>query len=594
MSLQHHRRYPSTAIAGEVLAELLARPCPFVLVVRPSGTAEPYYYVFPVDARLFERLSEWPAATLKDALDLHESTAESCLAVSPGGPRGRPRGVGGGPSVLVNDAGRVLGLDKDTGVTRQALYPDMEASQSTVVPGDTIDVTVQLLDRVPALDIEPIEIEFQPGQQSYLLMATVTNTRGFDCPAGESWLRCFEVRRSPGGPVVTPPPWTFRARATPGPKHELTVVFLAGAAACGHVTLEVADATLAGAEQASSVSAAPVRVRAPREGSTLLLRKTADDHQVLLFEDGVCVEEPLPWPGLDSTFLDITCGQLQQAGDIDAVREVGRVIWNQLPPALRSWLAKTRPSTAPLTILSDQPLLPFEVTALCDVGGSPILGAERPVVRWVPEAAEMETHTLDVTSAACIRPEYDPPVEPAREEEKRLRARIDRTEHVGTADGLRGLLRGRADIPLLHYAGHAQGAPSAGLQFGPGKPFAPHEFSGALLLARAHPFVFINGCQAGFATSDTLAAYANFPWTLLVAHASGVIASLLELAQEAAPVAADTFYDAVFSGATVGEALRRVRALALTTSSPAHARSFMSYLAYGAPDLTMRRAPATR
>lgn len=591
MSLQHHRRYPSDAFAGEVLAELLARPCPFLLVVRPSGTAEPYYYVFPVDARLFERLSEWPAATLKDALELHEWTAESCFAVSPGGPRGRPRGAG--PAVLVNDNGQVVGLDKDTGVTRQALYPDIEPSKSTVVPGETIEVTVQLLDRVPVLDIEPIEIEFQPGQQSYFLMATVTNTRGFDCPPGESWFKPFEIRRGPGGPVVTPSSWTFRAHAVPGPKHELTVVFLAGAAEAGHVTLEVADGTRAGEEQqAPSVSAAPVRVRAPREGATLLLRKTADAHQVLLFENGVCVEGPLPWPGLDSTFLDITCGQLQQAADIDAVREVGRAIWNELPPAVRRWLVKTRPLATPLTILSDQPLLPFEVTALCDVDRSPILGAERPVVRWVPEAAEMETHTLDVTSAVCIRPEYDPPVEPAREEEKRLRARLDRTEHVGTADELRGLLRGRADIPLLHYAGHAQGAPSAGLQFGPGKPFAPHEFSGATLLARAHPFIFINGCQAGFATSDTLAAYANFPWTLLVAHASGVIASLLELAQEAAPVAADTFYDAVFSGATVGEALRRVRALALTTSTPAHARSFMSYLAYGAPDLTMRRAPA--
>jgi hypothetical protein len=204
---------------------------------------------------------------------------------------------------------------------------------------------------------------------------------------------------------------------------------------------------------------------------------------------------------------------------------------------------------------------------------------------------EPPARAIDVATAACIRPDYADAMGGAIDEERQLQARVKQPIHVGTASELTFLLA-RADVPLIHFAGHAQGAPTAGLVMDAGNVTTPLDFLGTRLLGDGHPFVFLNGCRAGFAQPGLFTVYANFPKTLVVAHASGIVASVIQVKVDAAPIAAALFYDAVGAGATVGEAVRRVRERAFATTVPSHAASFMSYLAYTPPDLVLRLLPA--
>lgn len=589
MKLHGYRLFPSSAAAGEVIAELLSRPVAFLVVVRPSGGPEPFHYTFPVDARLFELLSAHPESTpIERVLDLHEWMASRRSAF----PQDHTKGFESllpGPAAVVSDTGHVVGIDAGEEAPEHALYPDLQPSSPTVAPGDVVEVTVRLADRPAQMMAPRIDVVFPDGVSRVSVRAVVTEARGFERPEGEEWRGAFTVETTPGGPVVSPSSWKLRARAVPAKRHELTVTFFGGAAAAGLVTVTFGERAAGDADPLPALSATPVAVRPPRAGATMVLTSTPVGPVVQLLEDGEPAASPFLWDTFDSADLARLCNALQAAADLKAARDVGLAIWTQLPKPMRDWLVKSHsPGAAPLTILSNEPLLPFEAAVLADVAGAPILGVERPVVRWIPTAAELGVQSLDVGRAVCIRPDYNPVLETAHQEELRFAARFPGSAHAGTADEIRAVLERSDDVPLIHYAGHAKGAPSAGLQLPGGVLFGPVEFAGRPLLSHAHPFVFLNGCQAGFATPQPIAAYSNFPWTLLAAHASGVVASLLRLIQEAAPLAADTFYDAVLSNETVGEALRRVRELALHAATPAHAASFLSYLAYGSPELRLR------
>ena len=98
-----------------------------------------------------------------------------------------------------------------------------------------------------------------------------------------------------------------------------------------------------------------------------------------------------------------------------------------------------------------------------------------------------------------------------------------------------------------------------------------------------------NACKVGSGASLGPAFLTNFPKSMIAAGFSAVIAPLIEVDSLAARRAADCFYEAVMSDATIAEAVRRIRELATHTDVAESAKpTFLSYLAFTPTTLSLR------
>jgi hypothetical protein len=595
VSLGHYRRFSGRARARDVLRDLLERPCRFLLVRDAAGGTQ---RAFQIDTRLLRRLARAAGGTLASALPPERAPVFGFQTGTGTGGFGSIPGTGGGLAPMVSQDGTAVAVPLDTAPVRHALYPELSATPKRAVPGRITVVTVSLSDQLYAIQGTRIEVAFPSGIRETTLTAAVTDARGFVPPEGQPWATNLLVRLDAQGRLVLPDPWTFTARAIPSETYELTVTFSSGAANVGSVTIMVGDEDTNDVDPC--VSTVPVDIRPPRLGRTMVLLLCGQELHYRLFVDGRAPGIAGRWPeDWSPDHLLALCNALESAQDLDAVRVQGKILWGQLPGALQDWLLETRGSGVPLTIVSYTPLFPFEAAVLAGGGGETFLGVDRPVVRWVPETRESPLDRLDVTRAISIRPVHqEPPTDPqtaaiaaaASLEDATLERRLGPHARVRTAAALLELLA-KGDASLVHYhGGHAQGSPEAGLVMDGGL-FTPAEIVGKPLFERGRPFVFINACQAALANPGELTVKTNFPRTLIDQSATGVVASLLRLDAAVAPKAAEVFYDAVGRGLTVGEALRLTREQALHVADPAHARSFMSYLAWASPDLHLDLHP---
>jgi CHAT domain-containing protein len=243
-----------------------------------------------------------------------------------------------------------------------------------------------------------------------------------------------------------------------------------------------------------------------------------------------------------------------------------------------------------MEIAADDRMAPFEVVRTRPKDPRSYLGVRCGITRWIgPGKAPMVNPTVAVTSMACIRPDYaeESALPSARAEEAALQQRFgDRVKHMATVDDLAELLD-RADVRLIHFAGHADGNPPR-LSLEGGGRFPGMRFTRERpLLSEAHPFFFINGCRAGVGRPDAAPILGDFAKLLLRNGCVGVVAPTIKVQSTAALGVAQKFYEQAGS-ASVAEALRQARALVLGDGRDELAASYLSYVFCGPPELRLQ------
>lgn len=304
----------------------------------------------------------------------------------------------------------------------------------------------------------------------------------------------------------------------------------------------------------------------------------------------------------------------------DALIGKGRLLAEQLPEAFWITLHEVadRVRTAEehwpptLLLLSDEPYIPWELTAVeserFDHDAPPFLGAQVSMGRWVLKRAQLPPpHELGASAIAVVTGDYSsipgwPVLDAADDERTELTARYGAVGVDANYADVRAVVNGTPHRDVLHMAIHGR--------------YDEHSVGNGLILAdrtvldsdkvrgldmTGRPFVFLNACQVGTG-SAVLGDYSGIAAEFLNAGASGVIAPLWSVKDDIAKSVALSFYERVFAGSSVGEAVRTARAGFRPPTDPsadaeetgrdpdeAPSATFMAYQYFGHPALRLIR-----
>lgn len=342
------------------------------------------------------------------------------------------------------------------------------------------------------------------------------------------------------------------------------------------------------------------------------------DHRVLTE-----LEEPSA-----QAFAEMLMAQLPDAtGRVlpNVVRGMGKVINRAIPDEF--WTAveatwRTVPAGEPpsLLIITSEPFIPWELAWVDDDSIDPALfpdgttegplGTMWRVGRWVPPIRRRRgpdrppvppPADLDIDALAVVIGDYaaDRSIRqlPNAVEEGQSIARryngMPLTVSGGDVDKLMNaeLERdGAAFAPqVVHFASHGvvsmEQQQYTGIILTGGRRLDILTVEGSRIGEASGPFVFLNACQVGTASS-VLSSYGGLAASFLGTGCRGFLAPLWDVDDDVAKEIALEFYDSAFrQGLTVGEAVRRIRAGfgdgAKGTATP------LAYVFYGHPELRM-------
>jgi len=384
----------------------------------------------------------------------------------------------------------------------------------------------------------------------------------------------------------TPSEWSFKARPVGDRRHySFRVRFLAAGNVAGSLTYTAVR------QAKRKTSAAPrsssPEVTLPRLKGAKLVVEIAEWGKeslgISLFEDGKRWGKPATW---HSTLADLFLS-LETIKSREELIELGFGLSVDLPSALRNFLERKDASGASTMFVSNSRVAPFEILQLRPEKNGPLLGIDRPVVRWVNENPSTET-VLGVHGVACVRPNYHglDKLKYAAEEEKDLSKRFAKLKVERSKSDLDQLLEKEDQYGIIHFAGHGSDAPAQLIL--EGGAVKPTYFLPSKLLLRRHPLFFVNACRIGSAAPLGLAFRSNFV-KILLKSCSAVVAPMIEVNSIAAREAAKQFYESVCGGATIGEAVQKIHELADDSKTPEdHKASYLSYLAFAPPALKLK------
>jgi len=298
----------------------------------------------------------------------------------------------------------------------------------------------------------------------------------------------------------------------------------------------------------------------------------------------------------------------------DLLQSLGRLLYNQLVPAVIQQGLRSLPAGTPLLVSTNHSDLPWEL--LHD--GEQFLASKHLVGRqmWVDTLPRPFTlHPQRLRRALLIgNPTGDLPQ--AEQEIEELLALLDTIPDMAVPVVLMGARAGKdailrqlvsGDYDLIHYSGHAFFAPA-------------HPQATGLVLARdeiltataikenlsGQPLVFLNGCESARSTSQAALTKPEHDLAYLGLGIEGLAAAFLQggaqnfvgtiwpIADAGSQTFALAFHRAALQGETVGAALRQARQTLADAADPLWA----SYVLYGDPSLTIappaaRAQPAT-
>jgi len=187
--------------------------------------------------------------------------------------------------------------------------------------------------------------------------------------------------------------------------------------------------------------------------------------------------------------------------------------------------------------------------------------------------------------AYCVLPDTDS-LSRARDEIDTLKAIIGNGSEISSLDFLISNLK-QARFDLLHFACHnafnSEDPTSSYIRFEQGnfEPLYLNNFIGQF--SQLAPLIFMNACQtSGIASNYT--GSASWAESFLEAGAGTFIGTLWEVNDESAKRFAESFYQALSSGATLGKAVKQAReAIRENPDDP----SWLAYTLYGNPNATV-------
>jgi CHAT domain-containing protein len=499
-------------------------------------------------------------------------------------------------AVFLDDSGAVRGLlaldtpshfePKLGGPSDNTLYPSIHTDDGAeVVPDKVVEYCLSLSDIAPVGLAFGFDVRFPEGADTLTLHVEVSSNE-FEPIDGEAWYKEIIVDRQLR---CSPSEWRFKARPI-GDRvcYSFTVRFLAAGNVAGSLTY---TAIRRGTTSPASPPKSPSpRLTLPKMSGAKLMVSISErgntSFEISLFENGKRWEKPKPW---DSEVADLF-NSLEMAKSGKELIQLGFALWADLPKGLRSFLERSSASGASTMFVSNSRIAPFEILQLRPQKKGPLLGIDRPVVRWIKDFDASTTTELAVPGVACIRPNYSgrDRLEDAELEEKDLNRRFAELRVARSKTDCDGLLDNEDQCGIIHFAGHGSDAPAKLiLEDGEAQPGYFHP--SRKLIDSRHPLFFLNACRVGNAAPLGLAFRSNFVKILIASGFSAVVANMIEVNSIAARKAACKFYDAVSSGATIGDAVRQIHQLADDTGTPEeHKASYLSYLAFAPSALKLK------
>jgi hypothetical protein len=583
------RIYAASDNAFQVAHDLEHHFAPYA-VVKHSLEGEDQWNVFNVDDELFRRLKHHGVGTadLFSVLNLYKSgggtphilSADETVASVLAAPA-----LFEAPYVVVDTAGtpRAVRSGARPPAKIAALFPHVDGP--TEVEHDKVVEFVLRLDSIarPGSNTA-LQVTFPEGADTISVNAGVSS-REFSCPEGEKWHTEFVVDRDLN---TRPSEWMFKARPVGElPQYSFSIIFSAAGNALGGVTYTALGKGAASSDAAPKQSAEMVTLPVETGASivVLVVEQPGNRYQLLLYENGKQAGDPLLWKLNGEDFFNM----LENANTAQDLTDVGYGMSLEVPDAMSSFLGRKDLEGSTTLFISDSRVAPFEVLQIRPNANGPLLGVDRPVVRWLKEPGMPAVTQLDWAKLACIRPCYagSEALPSAEEEETDLRGRLGNIDVARKVEDVEHLLD-RNDIQFVHFAGHALGNP-ARLSMEDGPVSAVRFHASRPLLKDAHPVFFINGCRVGQGTGAAPAILANFAKVLLKSGCIGFIAPMIYINSPAALKAEKKFYDAL-EKQTVAEAIRCVRELSLSCPEVERA-TYVSYAAFVPAGLRVQLQP---
>jgi hypothetical protein len=335
------------------------------------------------------------------------------------------------------------------------------------------------------------------------------------------------------------------------------------------------------------------------------------------------------------TFAKSVVDQVRQYSDdalIDNLfQSLGDLVSEKLPPAvfdaLRAVAQKVAPAAPAVLILSAEPYVPWELARIeppLDTSRPPYLGAQTLLGRWVREAST-------APSSGVIRIEK-PPAQPpatitvrdmavmagmymaesglrrlpsAEEEAKTLVQNHDAVPLAASTQALKQLLdatlekdfRKIGGAGAMHFAGHGEFDPlrtdSAVMFLSDGKPLSSLLFRSAKYGKDIQPLLFLNACMIGIG-GQLLGDMGGFPGNCLRGGFGGVLGALWEVDDVIAGEIAVEFWSRALptdssKAEPIAAILRDLRAQYSADGSSIPVSTYLSYVFYGHPRLTLRQ-----
>jgi hypothetical protein len=356
-----------------------------------------------------------------------------------------------------------------------------------------------------------------------------------------------------------------------------------------------------------------LRITLEADGRTLAFELNSSLPELALYRASVgrIMLSTSPQQQLDARFADLSQLARQRAARYSALEQhevmahlarIGQRLYRDLfPEPLKQAYRQIRriQRAAPLTLLiaSDEPWIPWElvkpfeqIDATGELIDDPFLCERFYLTRWfagsaLSQAREIAALAL-VTAGANLAYADDEAgyftALAARAPEITLRTRLSDAAAVRTA-----LKQSAAQ--LWHFACHGAFAgdqpDSAAVMLADGQLRA-EDIVGPIELgvAQAQPLVFLNACHTG-RQGFALTGLGGWAWQFVRARASAFVGAQWEAHDELAAVFAIAFYEALWSGQPLGQALHTAR---MTTKARDQTNpTWLAYAAYGDPRLRL-------
>lgn len=249
-------------------------------------------------------------------------------------------------------------------------------------------------------------------------------------------------------------------------------------------------------------------------------------------------------------------------------RKGAKLFQDLLPENLRTLLWSLQDRIRTVQVLSDEPWIPWELLKLCgeendEIVEGPFLCEAFTMTRWFPGIGRRPL--LRLQRMAIVVP-TDSGLTHVQNERAYLLSLANNQRQISEVPAtyvevLEALSKGNFDC--WHFTGHGRFEASdpnrSALMLERHQRLCPEDLSGKVRnCGRAQPLVFLNACQTG-REGFSLTGIGGWAHNFVEAGAAAFIGSLWSVYDKTASTFAQTFYNYLLDGETIGRAIREAR-----------------------------------